>query len=326
MTNWYKKHAFSPLPLTSKSVLPTLSVISLENTAFITVTGKDARDYLQGQLTCDLFSMENTDSTLAAHCDPKGNVMSVLRVFHHQDGLAYIQPKSVTPTQLTKIKKYAVFSDIAFNESEQVLIGIAGTKADNAVQSRFITPGNVRPTQTGTAVKIDTNRWLLALDPLEADTIISELSTRSVLSSQSLWDLFELQAGIPSIEESTTQTFIPQALNLQALNAISFKKGCYTGQETVARAKYRGINKRASYLLQAETEINPVAGQVIDRSVGENWRKGGVVLSSYRFDDGETLAMMVLPNNLDEDSQFRLPETENLWHKRPLPYPLEDSE
>lgn len=325
MTNWYQKHAFTTLPLTSKSVLPTLSVISLENTALITATGKDALDYLQGQLTCDLVAMKNTDSTLAAHCDPKGNVMSVLRVFHHQKGLAYTLPKSVAQTQLMKVKKYAVFSDIAFNESEQVLICIAGIKADNAVQSRFISEGNVRPTLTGTAVKVDTHRWLLALDPSEADSIISELGKRAVLSNQSLWDLFELQAGIPLIEESTCKTFIPQALNLQALDAISFKKGCYTGQETVARAKYRGINKRASYLLQGETEVKPIAGQIVDRSVGESWRKGGVVLSSYRYEDGETLSLVVLPNNLESDCQFRLPDTELLWYKTPLPYELEDN-
>lgn len=325
MTNWYQTHPFSKPPLLSKSAMPPLSIIALENMALITVTGDDTVSYLQGQLTCDLACLEKTDLTLAAHCETKGKVFSIIRLFYHQNGMAYIQPKSVVEKQLIQMRKYAVFSNVTFEQSELVLIGIAGAKADNAVQSRFICDGNVRATQTGTAVKIDTNRWLLAVSPAEADSIISELGNRAVLSDQSLWDLYEIRAGIPCIEETTSVEFIPQSLNLQALNAISFKKGCYAGQETVARAKYRGINKRGTYLLKGEAQITLKAGDLVDRSVGANWRSGGVILSSYQFDDGKTLALVVLPNNLDSDTQFRLPETDKYWQKLSLPYEIEEN-
>ncbi|KXF80159.1 tRNA-modifying protein YgfZ [Enterovibrio coralii] len=325
MTNWYSTHDFSRLPLSSDSALPALSVIALDNLALITAVGADTISYLQGQLTCDLVSLDKTQSTLAAHCDAKGKVWSAMRLFHHNDGIAYVQPASIAEKQLAEIKKYAVFSKIAFELSEQVLIGVAGEKADNAVQSRFIGEGKVRATQTGTAVQIEDNRWLLAINAEEADTLISELGDRCVLSDSSLWDLHELRAAIPAVELVNTNEFIPQSLNLQALDGISFKKGCYTGQETVARAKYRGINKRAAYLLEGEATETPKAGDVFDRSVGENWRTGGTVLSGYRFDDGKALALVVLPNNLDDDSQFRLPETEVLWHKVALPYSLEEA-
>ncbi|WP_028022998.1 tRNA-modifying protein YgfZ [Enterovibrio calviensis] len=324
MTTWYQTHTFSKLPLSSDSALPALSVIALDHIALITAVGADTISYLQGQLTCDLVSLEKTRSTLAAHCDAKGKVWSAIRLFHHQEGIAYTQPASIAEKQLAEIKKYAVFSKLTFSLSEQVLLGVVGDKADNAMQSRFLGDGDVRPTQTGTAVRIEANRWLLAVDAEEADSIIHEMGERAVLSDNSLWDLCELRSAIPAIAEATTNEFIPQALNLQALDGISFKKGCYTGQETVARAKYRGINKRASYLLQGEAKQAPKAGDVFDRSVGENWRTGGTVLSGYRFDDGQALALVVLPNNLDDDSQFRLPETEALWQKVALPYSVED--
>ncbi|SKA45631.1 tRNA-modifying protein YgfZ [Enterovibrio nigricans] len=324
MTHWYSTHNFSRLPLSSDSALPALSVIALDNLALITAVGADTISYLQGQLTCDLISLDKTQSTLAAHCDGKGKVWSAIRLFRHNDGFAYVQPKTVAEKQLTEIKKYAVFSKVTFDLSEQVLIGVAGEKADIAVQSRFTGDGNVRATQTGTAVKIEDNRWLLAIDATEADTLIHEIGDRGVLSDSSLWDLLELRAAIPAIELVNTNEFIPQALNLQALDGISFKKGCYTGQETVARAKYRGINKRAAYLLEGDASDAPKAGDVFDRSVGENWRTGGTVLSGYRFDDGKALAMVVLPNNLDEDSMFRLPDTDILWQKVAMPYSLED--
>ncbi|KKD60464.1 tRNA-modifying protein [Grimontia sp. AD028] len=324
MTNWYQSHAFNRLPLSSDSALPALSVIALDNFSLITAIGQDTVPYLQGQLTCDLVSLEKTRSTLAAHCDAKGKVWSAIRLFHHNEGVAYVQPASVAEKQLAEIKKYAVFSKVEFALSEQILVGIAGEKADSAVESRFTGEGDVRSTQTGSAVRIDKNRWLLAMNADEADTLITELGERATLSDSSLWTLLELRAAMPAIEEANISEFIPQSINLQALDAISFKKGCYTGQETVARAKYRGINKRAAYLLQGEAAEAPKAGDTFDRSVGENWRTGGTVLSGYRFEDGLALALVVLPNNLDDDSQFRLADTEALWQKVDLPYRLED--
>ncbi|NGO00106.1 tRNA-modifying protein YgfZ [Grimontia sp. S25] len=324
MTNWYQSHAFNRLPLSSDSALPALSVIALDNLSLITAIGQDTVPYLQGQLTCDLVSLEKTRSTLAAHCDAKGKVWSAIRLFHHNEGVAYVQPASVAEKQLAEIKKYAVFSKVEFALSEQILVGIAGEKADSAVESRFTGEGDVRTTQTGSAVRIDKNRWLLAMNADEADTLLTELGERATLSDSSLWTLLELRSAMPAIEEANISEFIPQSINLQALDAISFKKGCYTGQETVARAKYRGINKRAAYLLQGEAAEAPKAGDTFDRSVGENWRTGGTVLSGYRFEDGQALALVVLPNNLDDDSQFRLADTEALWQKVDLPYSLED--
>jgi len=114
-------------------------------------------------------------------------------------------------------------------------------------------------------------------------------------------------------------------MNLQAVDAISFKKGCYTGQETVARAKYRGINKRAMYIVSGTAEHCPLAGDALERSVGENWRKGGTIIAAYQFADNKAIALVGLPNDLDEDSQFRLAGQDTIWQKLPLPYSLEES-
>ncbi|OEE46241.1 tRNA-modifying protein [Enterovibrio norvegicus] len=325
MTNWYQQHDFPRLPLSPDSELPALSVIALDTLTLITAKGDDTISYLQGQLTCDLVSLDKTASTLAAHCDAKGKVWSALRMFHHLDGIAYTQPSSIAEKQLTEIKKYGIFSKVTFETSELVLLGIAGEKADNAMLSRYIGDGDVRATQTGTAVRLAPNRWMLAIEASEADQLLSELGERATLSDAALWDLLELRAAIPALSASTSSEFIPQSLNLQALDAISFKKGCYTGQETVARAKYRGINKRATYLLQGEASTAPKAGDAMERSVGENWRSGGTILSGYQFDNGQALALVVMPNNLDDDTQFRLADASEIWQKLPLPYSLEDA-
>ncbi|ATF08628.1 tRNA-modifying protein YgfZ [Candidatus Enterovibrio altilux] len=325
MTNWYQTHDFSRLPLFSNSILPALSVIALDNTTLITVKGDDAISYLQGQLTCDLVSLNRHFSTLAAHCDAKGKVWSVLRLFHHLECIAYTQPTAIAEKQLIELKKYAIFSKINFEISTLILLGIAGAKADDTMLSRDIGNNNVCATQTGTAVRIEPNRWLLAMETFEADSLLNELTERATLSDSSLWNLLELRAAIPSLTYDTTNKFIPQSLNLQALNAINFKKGCYIGQETVARAKYRGVNNRATYLMQGYTDTLLEAGDVMERRVGKSWRPGGIILSGYPFDDGQALALVVISNNLGDDTEFRLANTTAIWQKLPLPYSLEDA-
>lgn len=328
MTDWYNTHAFSRLSLTPECELPPLSVIGLDNLALIQVSGQDTTQYLQGQLTCDLISLAKDQSTLAAHCDAKGKTWAILRLFHHLDGIGYVLPNSVAQIQLDEIKKYAVFSKVTIEKSQQILIGIAGVKADKAVNLRFRGEGKVRQTQTGTAIQIETNRWLFAIDETEADALIDSLGSKVCLSDNTLWDLYQIRAAIPSIELKTTNTFIPQAINLQLLEGISFKKGCYTGQETIARAKYRGINKRAAYILQGELEAKsdeaPKAGDTFERSVGDNWRSGGIVLSGFKFANKKAIAFVVLPNDLEKDTLFRQADKSATWTKVPMPYSFEE--
>ncbi len=328
MTDWYNTPPFSRLSLTPESELPPLSVIGLDNLALIHVSGQDTIHYLQGQLTCDLISLAKDQSTLAAHCDATGKTWAILRLFHHLDGIGYVLPRSVTETQVAEIKKYAVFSKLSIEKSQQVLIGIAGVKADKAVNLRFRGEGKVRQTQTGTAVQIETNRWLFAIDETEANTLIDSLGSTVCLSDHALWDLYQIRAAIPSIELETTNTFIPQAINLQLLDGISFKKGCYTGQETIARAKYRGINKRAAYLLQGELENEsdeaPKAGDTFERSVGDNWRTGGTVLFGFKYANKKAIAFVVLPKDLEEETCFRQADKSAIWTKISMPYSFED--
>ncbi len=174
---------------------------------------------------------------------------------------------------------------------------------------------------------IEPHRWLLAIAPDAATTLVDQAHSFATLLSREYWDQYEIDAALPRIEAATSGEFIPQSLNLQALNAISFTKGCYTGQETVARAKYRGINKRAMYKLTGQADRIPLAGDKIERAVGENWRSGGTVITGYRQADGQAAVLAVLPNNLDDDTAFRLADAPDFtWQREPLPYSLAENE
>ena len=287
MSNWSENLNFDRIPLSSGDALPSLALIDLSNWALITLIGDDKKSYLHGQVTCDVVGLAADQSTLAGHCDAKGKLRTVFRLFHHNDGYGFLQRRSIMDTQLPELKKYAIFSKVDIEASNDILLGLAGHEADAQIAQLFGGEGDVRAVEGGTAVKIDNQRWLLALTADAAGDIANKLAGTAVLSDDTLWDLFDILAAIPRVDAATELEFIPQAMNLQALDGISFTKGCYTGQETVARAKYRGINKRAMYIVSGPAEQCPQAGDSLERSVGENWRKGGTIVAGYQFADNQ---------------------------------------
>ena len=316
---------FAPLQLASNDAIPQLAIAPLNSWGAITMIGDDKKSYLQGQVTCDVVTLEPHLSTFGAHCDAKGKVWSVFRLFHHNDGYAMFQPTSVIDKELAEIKKYAIFSKVEIKQSEEIALGVMGEKATEFIDSLSSQTGDVRPVEGGTAVKIDEQRWLLLVAPDAAEQLVTASQADKV--NESLWTLLDIRAGLPILTAEQQNEHIPQALNVQAVDGISFTKGCYTGQETVARAKYRGINKRALFIVKGEAQQDIPANAELERAVGENWRSAGKLLASYRFSDNQAIALVVLPNNLEDDTQLRLKDqADSQWSFAPLPYSLQDDE
>lgn len=162
----------------------------------INVMGQDAAKFLQGQLTCDVYALQDGQSTLGAYCNIKGKVESMFYLSKIADSYRLEMPTELIAAIITELKKYAVFSK----------------------------------------VKIDT---------------ISIIATTTN-------DKEEILAKIPAIYPATVGMFFPHDLNLPGLGAVSFTKGCYRGQEIVARMQHRGKLKRGLYIFTtAVTEINP---------------------------------------------------------------------
>ncbi|MDP5253944.1 MULTISPECIES: tRNA-modifying protein YgfZ [unclassified Vibrio] len=311
---------FHPSPLDEQSALPQLALVNLDQYKAITLVGEDASSYLQGQITCDVTSLDREQSTLGAHCDAKGKVWSVFRLFHHQAGLAMVQDADGLATELTEIKKYAVFSKVTIEESQHIVMGLMGQNVQDFIDAQTETRADVRSVLGGTAVKIDSQRWMLLVEPEHLEHYLNAVETKFTAS---IWDRFDIEAGLPRLPKSQQNQHIPQALNLHLLGAISFTKGCYTGQEIVARAKYRGINKRALYPVKTTGTLQASSSLTLERQVGENWRGAGELLIHYRFETQGAIGLVVLPNNLEQDTRLRLAEQPELeWSIMDLPYSL----
>lgn len=320
------ENTFTPLLRSTKDPLPELAISHLTDWGVIEVAGADKKTYLQGQLTCNLVTLAQNQMVYGAHCDAKGKVWSAFRLFHHGEHYAMLQPASAIAVELAELKKYAIFSKVTISHSQDVALGVIGSQAEAWINTLSDSRDDVRALKTGTAVKISSQRWLLLIKPEAVDALLATTTAQRVNSD--LWTYCEIQDALPIITQEQQNLHIPQALNLQALGGISFNKGCYTGQETIARAKYRGINKRALYRVQGNIQ-SPLSNDQpieLERSVGENWRKAGVLMAHYSYVDHQAIGLIVLANDLDSDTQLRLAsQPETRWTLQALPYALDEN-
>lgn len=325
--------AFTPFPPrqpTASSRLP-LTLMTLDDWALATITGADSEKYLQGQVTADVSALAANQHLLAAHCDSKGKMWSNMRLFHDKEGFAWLLRRSVRETQLRELKKYAVFSKVTIAaDDDRVLLGVAGFQARAALANLFTTlpESENQVVQEGETTLLwfahPAERFLLVTDAATAEMVTEKLRGEAQLNNSQQWLALNIEAGLPVIDEANVAQFIPQATNLQALGGISFKKGCYTGQEMVARAKFRGANKRALWYLAGTASRVPEAGEDLERKMGDNWRRTGTVLAAAQLDDGRVIVQVVMNNDMEPDSVFRVREDANTLSIEPLPYSLEE--
>lgn len=321
---------FTPRQPAASARLP-LTLMTLDDWALATLTGADAEKYLQGQVTADVAQLTEHQHLLAAHCDPKGKMWSNLRLFRRQDGFALIERRSLRDAQLTELKKYAVFSKVTIApDDEHVLLGVAGFQARAALKNLFneLPDAEKQVVSEGETSILwfehPAERFLLVTDVATAERVTDALRGEAQLNNSQQWLALNIEAGLPVIDAVNSAQFIPQATNIQALGGISFKKGCYTGQEMVARAKFRGANKRALWTLAGRASRVPEAGEDLELKMGENWRRTGTVLAAVQLDDGRLLVQVVMNNDMEADSVFRVRDDANTLSIEPLPYSLEE--
>ncbi|MEB6607019.1 MULTISPECIES: tRNA-modifying protein YgfZ [Aeromonas] len=292
---------------------PTL--FSLTDLAVTRFTGPDRAKYLQGQVTCDVNALLPGQSSLGGHCDPKGKLWSDFHLLCLEESLLMLTKPSVLARQLPELKKFAVFAKVEIGEFQGEVVGLAGQGTDAWISAQY----GLRETglvDGGMAVRVEADRWLLASE--------SPLALKLPVGDEALWWGLEIKAGLPHLEAVHQGEYIPQMLNLQALEGISFTKGCYMGQETVARAKYRGANNRALFVLAGSVGGPVASGDALEIQLGDNWRRSGLVLNAWQ-QQGQVWLTAVLPKDTEADARFRLKQEEgSSLTLQPLPYPLAD--
>ena len=291
----------------------------------IQFTGEDKKSYLHGQITQDTNLFNNDTYHWAGQCDAKGKLWAILRLFNYNDDYFAITSKDEFENALAEFKKYAVFAkvDITKNESHQ-LIGIFGDDLSSALTElniQFPESNNCAADfSLGKAIKLDNNRLILCVEKTKVDLVPTSFS---MLDNEDKFNSLAILAGEPKLNSQSISEFVPQMVNLQAIGGISFKKGCYKGQETVARMKFLGKNKRAMYILQAQSS-HAIEADEVEQKLGENWRRAGKLLQkSFDAETNTAYALAVMPNDIALDTKLRTKQDNPIsFTIKALPYSL----
>ncbi len=239
----------------------------------IRVTGSDAGEFLQGQLTQDMERVAQTGSLPAAWCNPKGRVVSVLRILMIDGGYGLVLPASVADSVCERLAVYRFRADVSLDvEGSDWTCLVINKDADLDRLDKL----DLRPAQQMNACRI--GHGLIAINVGDEEACVelmgyaSDLEKAEMSESVQADDLraAKIRAGVPEITEHYSEKFTPHMLNLDLLGAISFEKGCYTGQEVVARTQNLGRSKRR--LMRYRSDATLAIGDSLsneDRHVGE---------------------------------------------------------
>ena len=267
----------------------------LSHEGVLAVRGSDAAKFLQGQLTCNLNYLSDTQASLGARCTQKGRMQSSFRILLQGDGVLLAMATALLEPQLADLKKYAVFSKSKLTDESAAWVRFGLVNADPALASLGLElpadTDSVARDDTLIAIRISPDRAELWVPVEHGDAIRSQLAATLEQADLNEWLLGQIRAGIGQVMPQTRELFIPQMLNLQAVGGVSFKKGCYTGQEIVARMQYLGKLKRRLYRLSLDAPEMPEPGTPLF-SPSHNSAIGEVVLAAKAGQTIELLAVL----------------------------------
>lgn len=277
-----------------KNQLNSNSITAVASLAIIKVSGKDASQFLQGQLTCNINEISHSNSFFAAFCNAKGRVISTFLIFKQADDFLLILPEVLVEKVINKLRMYILRSAVKLHNvtDELTLIGITTTDS-NLLASQLQTDFSVSNTEK-IIIKIpsNVNRYLIISPVSHAKGLWTQLTQNEnmSISNSSLWDYQDISAGIPWLTEASSEQFIPQMLNIDKLGGISFDKGCYTGQEVVARTHYLGKAKRELFIAECDaTTLVDIDTELITDNMEQS---SGKVLSLET--DGQTVRLLIV--------------------------------
>lgn len=298
---------------------------TLTHEGLLAVRGADASKLLQGQLTCNLNYLDQHHASLGARCTPKGRMLSSFRILQQGDGYLLAMDAELLTEQLAELQKYAVFSKSKLTDESAAWVRFGLQNGDAALACLGLelpaSSDSVARHENLIAVRLSDGRCELWAPAAAGEQLQAQLAALLSAAPLNQWLLAQVRAGIGQVFAASKEAFIPQMINLQALGGVSFKKGCYTGQEIVARMQYLGKLKRRLYRLSlADSEIPAVATALFSpvraSSVGE------VVLAARSENGVELLA--VLQEDALNDTHIHLGSLEGLpLQLLELPYTLD---
>jgi len=266
-------------------VVPEQTVVfKVPQLGILTISGPDSETFLHGQLTCEVRNLQSSGWFSGGYCNPQGKLISNFHAKKQQDTFFLVLESALLESTLTQLKKYAVFSKVEIHDrsSSYELIAHWGQQLNETESENLLHPTLALTLQDATDTEI------------------------TLVNSPNLWQQATFAIGWFSVPLELSQEHLPQVFNLDLQAGISFKKGCYIGQEPIARMHYRGQTKRRAARFIGQAHDLPSVNNTLLLKVGENWRRAGAILSAVRY-DGEVVALVALASvDIEEAAEFRI--------------------
>ncbi len=298
----------------------------------IVVAGGDAAEVIQGQFTNDVNKVDEDHSQISAFCNNKGRMLANFRLFQNQQNYFLSIRSDLVESGIEHLQKYVLRAEVAIQDiSEQLVhIGISGDNTETLL-SPFINNlstdiDSVSYNDNYIAIRIagKTPRYELFCSQEHAKALWEHVSEKAEIVNSAYWDYLNIKNGLPFIDNNTREEFVPQMANMELINGVSFEKGCYTGQEIVARTHYLGKQKRRTYRIKIISDSTPKAGEQLATDTSTENQYTGTLITVYQTAENEYEALAVIQIKSAESETLKLKDADAEITVLELPYPLED--
>lgn len=308
-------------------------VVPLIELGLISATGEDAAHFLHSQLTNDVEHLGFAEARLAGYCSPKGRLLATLLIWKSADAVLLQLPRQIQPAVQKRLQMFVLRSKAGLTDvtDSHVILGLAGQPAAIALAQWFAdlpqTAYVKAESDAGTLIRladasgVPRYQWITTVDI--AQNAWPKLVMMLKPVGEHAWRLTDIEAGIPLITQPTQEQFVPQMINFEAIGGVNFKKGCYPGQEIVARSQYLGKLKRR--MMPASIDAaNAEPGMEVFSSADPEQPCGMIVNAEIRSVN-QTDCLVEIKTSAMEAGTIHLGSAGGpVLRFKPLPYPLPD--
>jgi hypothetical protein len=299
----------------------------LDHLGVLQFSGEDAESFLQGQLSCDVGNVGLRSSTYGAYCSPKGRMLANFLLWREEAGFFMALSRDIVPAVQKNISRFVLRSKVKISDASNdvVLVGAAGPRADGALGEVFpdlpAKPNEVcRRPGMGAVIRLRDGRFVLATEGSSAPALRQRLAGSLKPVDARAWRWLDIRSGLPRVSAATQDQLLPQMANFELLGGVSFDKGCYTGQEIVARAQHLGRVKRRTFLANVAA-VAAAGDELYSEGLGD--QASGMVLNSEASPDGgHDLLAVVQTASRDSSAVHLKSQGGPVLRFLPLPYAI----
>jgi folate-binding protein YgfZ len=299
----------------------------LSSAGLMSFGGPDAVVFLHAQLTSDVAGLPSLRTQYSAYCSPKGRVLAVFLLWRSEDEVLLQLPESLREALQAKLSRYVLRAQvkIAAETSTYRIFGAWGPSIrDGIVKIAGTVPAEVSEFVFVRGIRVarlEGDRFIVVSPASEEAHVRSALAGCASEEAESAWSLREVRAGVPIVTRETQDEFVPQMLNLDLIGGVSYTKGCYPGQEIVARTRYLGRLKQRTYRIHVAAGVPPQPADKLYSAAFGPEQASGAVLYAAPAPEGGYEALAVVQTNAARPGELKWKSLDGpAVELKPLPY------